>query len=214
MNMMELKEIGIGLLKFLLGMVILVEGVIVLIFVDYITTVGGRYDDNVSASDNAGYNADYAEYYDTGYNENYDLAYENGYDTGYTVGSRAGAGSLNHSVGLRLLNRAELREFLSDDNTDSAKYVSREYSCSDFAANLNNNAEASGIRAAYVRIRSTEWGHAIVCFDTVDKGLIFIEPQSDKEVELSVGEPYPWYLVGAVSPMGYFDPVSEIQIIW
>jgi len=108
----------------------------------------------------------------------------------------------------------EMKEFLASDKTDSNSFISGEYVCSDFAAQVNSNAEASGIRAAYVRIRSKEWGHAVVAFETVDRGLIFIEPQSDRKVELVIGEPFPWYLVGAISPLSSYDPIVEIQIIW
>ena len=67
---------------------------------------------------------------------------------------------------------------------------------------------------AYVRIRAEKWGHALVAFETVDRGLIFIEPQSDREVKLVIGESFPWYSVGAVSALSPYDPLVEIQIIW
>ena len=117
-------------------------------------------------------------------------------------------------IELRNPTHKELREFLARDETDSKRYVAGEYVSFDFAVELNNNAEANGIRAAYVAIFSKEWGHGMVAFETIDKGLIFIEAQSDKEAKLVVGEPYPWYSLVAFSPLGYFNPIVEIQIIW
>jgi hypothetical protein len=107
-----------------------------------------------------------------------------------------------------------MKEFLAHDMTDSNPFIRGEYVCFDFSAELNNNAEANGIRAAYVRIRAKEWGHAVVAFETVDRGLVFVEPQSDEDVSLVTGEPYPWQQVGANRPMNYDDAVVEIQIIW
>lgn len=52
-------------------------------------------------------------------------------------------------------------------------------------ATLNNNAEDEGFRAAYVYIEFPgDRAHSVAAFDTVDRGLIFIEPQYDDEVEL------------------------------
>ena len=39
-------------------------------------------------------------------------------------------------------------------------------------------------------IEFKEGAHAIVCFNTVDKGLIFVEPQDDNIVILTIGKPY------------------------
>ena len=69
-----------------------------------------------------------------------------------------------------LANNQELIELLALDQTGSGPYISGEYVCFDFAAELNNNAEANGIRAAYVHIRFETWGHAIVAFEMVARG--------------------------------------------
>jgi len=46
--------------------------------------------------------------------------------------------------------------------------------CVDFAVMLHNNAELSGFRCAFVSIEIGE-GHALVAFNTTDKGLIYID---------------------------------------
>ncbi len=107
----------------------------------------------------------------------------------------------------------EVLEFLAHDPTDSNPLISGEYTCVSFAAEVNNNAEANGIRAAYARLSSKEWAHVVVAFETVDKGLVFIEPQSDRKVELALGKSY-WESAGAVRPVDYDDVVVEIQIVW
>ena len=213
--MSELKEMAIAIARIVLGVVVLIEGLIALVFIAYTSTIGGTYSDKITAAYEDSYDNGYAQTYDVGYQEAYGEAYDKGYDKGYEIGLETGSkAGVATRVELYNPTHKEMREFLARDKTDSNPFVIGEYVCSDFAAQLNNNAEADGIRVAYVRIRSKEWGHAVVAFETVDRGLIFIEPQSDREVGLVIGEPFPWYLVGAISPMSSYDPIVEIQIIW
>lgn len=79
----------------------------------------------------------------------------------------------------------ELITFIKADLTDEHYYVDNEsilkkgqyYVCSDYAESVHNNAEAKGIRAAFVCIDFTgeSIGHAINAFETTDKGLVFID---------------------------------------
>ncbi len=213
--MRGLKEIAIALARIILGMVVLTEGLIALAFIGYTSSIGGIYSDKIAAAYEDSYDNGYAQTYDVGYQEAYSEAHDKGYDKGYEIG--LGHGS-KEGVGTRveLYNPTykEMKELLASDETDSCSFVAGEFVCSDFAAQLNNNAEANGIRVAYVRIRSKKWGHALVAFDAVDRGLIFIEPQSDREIKLVIGEPFPWYSVGAISPLSFYDPLLEIEIIW
>ena len=213
--MKELKELAIALVRIALGIIILVEGLIGLVFLSYISFIDGSYDSLIIAAYEDSYDYSYAQTYDVGYQEAYDPAYNKGHDKGYEIGLET---SLKEGIATRveLTNPTykELMEFLADDETDSKPYVLNEYVSFDFAVELNNNAEANGIRAAYVAVFSQEWGHGMVAFETTDEGLIFIESQSDREVRLVVGEPYPWRLVGAISPVIRFNPIVRIQIIW
>ncbi len=81
----------------------------------------------------------------------------------------------------------ELLAFLQDDDTDSLSYSRGIYAspgqpivpgfvCGDFAERLHNNAEAAGIRAAFVvfHLRDEE-PHALNAFETVDYGLVYID---------------------------------------
>ena len=213
--MSGLKEFSIAIARIILGMVALIAGLIALDIVVYLSVTGSTFGDKVAAAYYEGFGEGYARTYEVGYRNARGGAFQKGYDKGYEValgnGAEEGAATL---VELHNPTYRELKEFLARDKTDSNSFIKGEYVCFDFAAELNNNAEANGIRAAYVRIRSKEWGHAVVAFETVDGGLIFIEPQTDKEVELVKGKPYPWQSAGASRTTASDDAIAEIQIIW
>jgi hypothetical protein len=70
----------------------------------------------------------------------------------------------------------ELRAFLREDKTDKHLYIPGEYECGNFAEELHNNAEAAGIRAAFVGIHFYDGlPHAINAFKTTDLGLVYID---------------------------------------
>jgi len=103
-----------------------------------------------------------------------------------------------------------LMQFVLEDYTDESPYIEDLQMCGSFAETLHNNAEAAGIRAAWVSIEleGQEIGHALNAFVTSDRGLVFIdctgedssslvvagvEPGScdyDKVAYVQVGEPY------------------------
>ncbi len=208
-------SLAVALGRIALAMVVLTGGIIILDIFVYLGAMGNTYSVKVVNAYNDSYKQAYEQTYEAGYQEAYDKAYDRGFNKGYEISL---GNELNEQVSslVELHNPTyqELREFLADDKTDFNVFVSGEYVCFDFAADLNNNAEARGIRAAYVRLRAKEWAHAVVAFETTDRGLILIEPQSDTEIELVVGKPYPWWLAGASSPLSYADVIEEIQIIW
>jgi len=213
----DLREINLAVAigRVLLATIALLGGLIVLDIFVYLAALGSTFDIKVAAAFSDGYNQGYAQTYKVGYQEAHGEAYEKGYEKGYEISLESGSNEkVDSLVQLHNPTYKELREFLADDKTDSKPFISGEYVCFDFAAELNNNAEAKGIRAAYVRLRSKEWAHAVVAFETVDRGLVFIEPQSDTQVELAVGRIYPWWQVGAISPLRYAEAIEEIQIIW
>lgn len=211
----NLIETSLAIARIVLGMLVLIGGLIILDLIVYISATGSTASDKVQAAYEKSHNQGYDQTYRVGYQEAYAKAYEKGYDKGYEVGRWLGSKEgITTRVELRNPTYKELKEFLARDKTDSIPYVSGQYVCFDYTAELNNNAEANGIRAAYVRIRAKEWAHAVVAFQTVDRGLIFIEPQSDKDVPLVKGEPYPWQRVGATRTTNYDDAIIEIQLIW
>jgi hypothetical protein len=75
---------------------------------------------------------------------------------------------------------AELVAFIQQDTTDNNNYLEDPligYVCADFAEDVHNNAEAAGIRAASVSVdfEGGGEGHAVNAFDTIDKGLVYID---------------------------------------
>jgi hypothetical protein len=70
----------------------------------------------------------------------------------------------------------ELISFLEGDDTDEHPYIEDSFVCADFAEMLHNNAEMSGIKAAYVGVDFIVGeGHAINTFNTTDKGLVYVD---------------------------------------
>jgi flagellar biosynthesis GTPase FlhF len=95
----------------------------------------------------------------------------------------------------------ELLDFLFEDRTDKKLYVDGVYMCGSFAEEVHNNAEAHGIRAAFVAIHFyNEQPHAINAFKTTDRGLVYIDDTGlltaspishlDRLVEVTRGEIY------------------------
>jgi hypothetical protein len=112
----------------------------------------------------------------------------------------------------------EAVSFLRDDKTDSNEYVEDTFVCSHFAHAVNNNAENQGIRCAFVDIRYPELGHAIVAFDTTDKGLVYFDPITDERARPVVGKEY-WRCIEPRA--GYYyekpsfdDTIIDILVIW
>lgn len=71
----------------------------------------------------------------------------------------------------------ELISFMAQDQTDQIQYNSTSFVCSDYAERIYNNAEAKGIRAAFVALSFQDGGvpHAMNAFQTTDRGLVFID---------------------------------------
>ncbi|CAJ36821.1 AN1-type zinc finger domain-containing protein [Methanocella arvoryzae] len=95
----------------------------------------------------------------------------------------------------------ELVRFLKADDTSSMKYVSPGWTCADFARRLHDNAEAQGIKAGFVGVEfygdsidysiyddgsgnllsppgAPDMGHGLNIFNTVDKGLVYVDASS------------------------------------
>lgn len=95
---------------------------------------------------------------------------------------------------------AEMKEFIKEDKTDQNEYIWGKYVCWNFAIDLVDNATEKGIGAGYVILwfpkQETCSSHAIACFNTTDRGLIFIESITDEEVRIVVGKSYWQGVVG------------------
>ena len=123
---------------------------------------------------------------------------------------------------------AELKEFLFEDKTDKNLYVDDVYMCGSFAEELHNNAEAIGIRTAFIVIHFyNSDSHAVNAFKTVDQGLVYVDvtgdrapitlPNLDKKATLAKDEVY---VVTFIFPQGGWyviqgdSVVQSIEIYW
>jgi len=156
--------------------------------------------------------------YQKGHQASYNEAYNQGKDEGYQAGYEAGykpspEQETSSEYALSNPTYQEMKTFLAQDTTDSKTYTEDEYVCVDFAAALNNNAETEGIRCALVDIFHPEgYGHTIVAFETADRGLIFIEPQFDREVKLVIGKSYSQ--TNNFTPAPRDDTINRFVVIW
>jgi hypothetical protein len=162
---------------------------------------------------NNGYNAAQEYSYSQGYNKGKDEGYKIGYDAGFEAAYNPKPVESTDSYTLQNPTYQEMKDFLSKDTADSKTYIEGKYTCTDFAAEVNNNAEDQGIRCAVVYIVYPDTGHSIVAFETTDKGLIFIEPQYDKEVTLTIGKSYS-KLNGYLQQEPVDDTIQRYQIMW
>lgn len=84
----------------------------------------------------------------------------------------------------------QVKDFILKDTTSRNRFILNKYECRHFATDVNNNAEAAGLRCAFVLLCFNNGQHAVVGFDTVDKGMIYIEPQTDAAIQAEVGGRY------------------------
>ncbi|MBT8171904.1 hypothetical protein KJN74_03435 [Candidatus Bathyarchaeota archaeon] len=139
--------------------------------------------------------------------ENYNLGYvegeTEGYQSGYDEGFVQGIDYINEKGWFsRDPTYNEAITFLNSDKTDQNEYSTPDYVCYDFTADFNKNAQEAGYRCGFVYIEFTDSAHAIVCFNTTDRGLIYIEPQTDEIIELTIGQLY------------LDSTIRDISLIW
>lgn len=150
-------------------------------------------------------------------NESYDLGYisgfydgnETGFVDGYVQGVEDGAGT---GYTVREPTYDEAIAFIAWDKTNENEY-SENYTCHHFTADFKNNAFEAGYRCGYVAIDlPEELGHAIVCFNTTNYGVIFVEPQYDDIVTVTIGRSYSD--INGYELPDYDDTIVAYTIIW
>jgi hypothetical protein len=82
------------------------------------------------------------------------------------------------------VNYSEIMYFITNNDVDKNVYNKLTYNCVDYSIDLIDDANSKGIYSGLCILRFDEYneGHSIVCFKTIDKGLVLIEPQSDLDV--------------------------------
>jgi hypothetical protein len=106
----------------------------------------------------------------------------------------------------------EAQQFVASDKTASHQYVNGSYTCANFANDFRSNALRAGYECGIVFLYFPDNAcHALNCFNTTDKGLVFVEPQLDKFVNVTVGKTYQ---AETVLPPFYNGTVMWYYVDW
>lgn len=136
--------------------------------------------------------------YNLGYSDGESDGYEKGYDEGFIQGMQY---LTENGYYLRDPTYAEAIEFINLDKTNQNDYT-HDYVCYDFTADFSANAVQAGYRCGFVYLIFVDGAHAIACFNTIDQGLIYVEPQNDEVVTVEIGQQYAGYVI------------TDLGIIW
>ncbi len=107
--------------------------------------------------------------------------------TNNNTGSAKTVTSDNQEILLRNPTFQEVKDFILKDPISQNEFILNKYECRHFATDVNNDAEAAGLRCAFVLLCYRNGQHAVIAFDTPDRGMVFIEPQTDAAIEPKVG---------------------------
>ena len=157
----------------------------------------------------------------------HEYGFEEGRTQGYEAGFREG-GRAGYQEGSKIGYEMSQDKDISDEETgfyftynptyDELQAILAEGNKTT-AMEINNFAEANGIRTAYVRCQiarksaeRTVYIYNIVAFETVDRGFIFIRPRSHEEIEVGVGKSYSELNDFPTPP--YDDTITKITIVW
>lgn len=84
-----------------------------------------------------------------------------------------------HFMEMRLTYQ-QVMDWLRKDKTDAVPYGDNNFTCVDYSAQVKSNAELDNIRCGFMYIWNLDGtAHAIVVFDTTDRGFVYVEPQFD-----------------------------------
>jgi hypothetical protein len=106
----------------------------------------------------------------------------------------------------------EMLDFIALDQTDQNIFSGKNYTCLNFAVDVKNHAFLKGYKCGLVYVIFPSSAHTIVCFNTTDSGLIFVEPQNDAIVKPIVGQPY-WDRTKYIPPL-YNDTIIYMAVVW
>ena len=84
----------------------------------------------------------------------------------------------------------ELKDFILKDPTSRNTFVPNKYECRNFAIDVKNNADTAGLRCAFVLLCYNNGQHSVVAFNTTDRGMVYIEPQTDAAISPVIGGTY------------------------
>lgn len=162
----------------------------------------------IAGAQGVGIEAGRVQGYEAGFQRGSVAGYQQGSQTGYAT-SRAGAATNHAEADLYFTYNptyGEVQKLLAEKDHASAWQI-------------HDYAEANGLRAAYVRVQIARpagedevWVYRLVAFDTVDQGLVIIEPWSQKVVTLGVGQRF--HELNGFPASSYDDTITKMTIIW
>ena len=135
--------------------------------------------------------AEVIESFELGYAAGEAEGYQVGYDEGYLQGIED---VTENGWYLRDPTYNEANAFIYSDKTDENTY-NETYVCYDFTADFIANAFQEGYMCGFVYIEFSSSAHAVACFNTTDAGLIYVEPQNDQIITLTIGGMYLGYVI-------------------
>jgi len=154
----------------------------------------------------------FSEGYSKGYTEGLQLGNEAGYQEGSKLGYLEAGGADVSQV-----NKPGYYFMYNPTYDEMMMALTR--SEMDSAQTILDYAKANGIRAAYVRVpiaRPASEGriylYQLVAFETVDRGLVIIEPRSHREVKVEAGKSYSQLNGFPVSQ--YDDTITKVTMVW
>jgi hypothetical protein len=142
-------------------------------------------------------------------NSQVEIQYDSGYNAGYAQGITDAV-----ETGYLLFDPtySEALDFVADNQVDKKAYVYGSYTCVNFASDFKNDAFEAGYRCGLVYIEFPDSAHDIICFETTDMGMIYIEPQTDEIVNVVIGQPY-WDRTKYYPP-SFDDTIMCFEIAW
>jgi hypothetical protein len=106
------------------------------------------------------------------------------------INSSENVTAANQTITLKNPTFEEMRDFIIKDPTSRKQFIPNVFECRHFATEVDNDAKAAGWECGFALLCYTQGQHAVVAFNTTDRGLIFIEPQTDAAIDIKVGGIY------------------------
>lgn len=100
--------------------------------------------------------------------------------------------------------------FVAEDTTDQ-EVPDGDMNCVEYALLLARSAQWKGLDAAVVKLDFEDGtSHMMLMFPTVDRGWIYVEPQTDREFNLAVGKLYDSQIIMGIWVLGLeWIPIDE-----
>jgi hypothetical protein len=106
----------------------------------------------------------------------------------------------------------QMTTFMATDTVHNNAYKNGTYVCWNFCNDYINEAFRAEWRCGFVYIAFPDSAHGVVCFNTTDRGIVFVEPQTNGIVKVAIGLSY-WSGNG-FTPATYNDTIVHFGIIW